>query len=331
MSEMKRYLVTGGSGFIGSAVIAILLAEGHTVVNLDLKSPDDPGAKNSWVECDIRSRPSIESIVPDFDPNVIIHLASDTDISFGSIDKFDTTITGTSNLLDLAAELKNLSRFVHTSTQFVVRPGVAVRSDTEFAPYTIYGQAKARSELLVRDSTVPWTIVRPAVIWGPKHPSFATAIWKYIAMRLYLQPSSSGAVLRSYGYVENTARQIAVLSAADLASVGRRVFYLADGALDQSEWVDAFSIALTGRPARRVPKELLHCVAVIGEGMKLVGLKPPIDLGRFFRITTSSEVDINKTVLLTGGPEIPFSEGVRRTVKWLSQVDSKRFKAVGKV
>lgn len=118
---------------------------------------------------------------------------------------------------------------------------------------TAYGEAKAHAEasLLQWQSGVRWFTVRPANIWGPYHPSFAGAIWKYIQRRVYLHPDKLK-VMRGYGYVRNAAEQIVALMKCDPGQTDRQIFYIADGVADSALWVDSFSLALTGHAARRM-------------------------------------------------------------------------------
>src|SRR5208283_6137943 len=147
-------------------------------------------------------------------------------------------------------------------TQFVVTPGQTPKSETDFKPYTLYGEAKAVSERLVRASSLPWLIVRPTIIWGPRHPSFHDQIWAFIANRAYLHPSAATPIMRCYGYVGNTADQILAFLDADPKQ--RRVFYLGDGTINYDTWVDGFAEAITGKKARRIPQSLLLVFARLG-------------------------------------------------------------------
>jgi nucleoside-diphosphate-sugar epimerase len=205
---------------------------------------------------------------------------------------------------------------VHTSTQFVVRPGVAPPADDYYEPYTVYGAAKAESERLVRSSGLPfaWCIVRPTIIWGPHHPTFADNIWKFIRLGLYLHPSQSPEIMRAFGYVTNAAQQI--LSVALHGGAGR-VYYVGDATIPYTDWVDGFSVALRGRSAFRVPVSLLKMLGTIGDAVETLGVRAPLNSGRVFRMTTSSMVNLTPTLEVAGEPTISLDEGVERTVDWL--------------
>lgn len=317
---MRRIFLTGASGFIGSEVIDFALANGDTVKNFDVNPPTDDKAE-FWVEGDVRDRTALARAVHEFAPDYIIHLASDTDVQITDLKEFTVTINGTQNVVEVAHEVSELTRFIHISTQFVVRPGVAPPHEEYLEPYTVYGEAKAETERIVRGAELkaPWIIIRPTIIWGPRHPSFRENIFKYIRNRQYLHPVDSQPIMRAFGYVTNTAEQIYKLATADSGALERSVYYVGDQTLDYAVWADGFSVALTGKRARRIPTSLLKVMGAIGDLLKHCRLPAPIDSGRAFRMSTSSQIDLSPTLAVVGPPAIGFHEGLARTVKWLDE------------
>lgn len=292
MQNDRKLLLTGGSGFIGSEVVRLAAAQGYQIVNLDFKPPRDAGHRSFWQEVDIRDSSAVCAAIIAAAPNRIVHLASDIDVNLRALAEYKTTVDGTRNVIAAAEMLPGLERFVHVSTQYVVRPGVIPASETEFIPYTVYGEAKAETEKLICSSRLnSWVIARPTIIWGPGHPSFADQIWRRMAEGSYRHPKLAGPLKRGYGYVSNTARQMMVLMQADGQALTRTVYYLGDGMLDYDRWADAFCLRLTGRPAKRVPAAGLYALGLIGSTMRRLGLPAPYDLGRYFRMTTAAPID----------------------------------------
>jgi len=318
--------VTGGSGFIGAEVIKEALARGCTIKNLDLRPPKIAQHIAFWEEIDLRAHDQVVSSVTSFRPDYIIHLASDIDVNLKSLKDYRTITEGTKNIIAAAQSLAALRRFVHISTQYVVSPEILPKGEDDFAPYTLYGEAKAISERIVRSSTLKdWIILRPTIIWGPGHPSFAAAIWRHIALGTYLHPLAEPPILKSYGYVTNCAAQIITLMQSASSVLGRRrVFYLGDGVISYDIWVDAFAMPLTGRPARRVRKNVLYVLALCGDFLKCLGFRSPFDMGRYFRMTTSANIDLSATLAITGAPKVGFHNAVEETVRWL-EINDKRF------
>ena len=162
-----KVLVTGGSGFIGSEVIAQLLVKGAEIANVDFKPPSRPEHQGFWHDCDIRDLEKLRSIMVKFDPHYVLHLASDILVTLTRIEDYTTTINGTHNVIAAAQELPNLQRFIHVSTQYVVKPGVVPKSETDYQPYTVYGEAKAKSETFLWSSTLKdWLICGPQPFGG---------------------------------------------------------------------------------------------------------------------------------------------------------------------
>ena len=109
-----RLLVTGGCGFIGSAVVRLAVARGHHVTNLDALTyagrPENVAdvAENPlyrFVRADIRDRAALDRIIEETVPDAIMHLAAESHVDRsidGPGDFIDTNITGTYNLLETA-------------------------------------------------------------------------------------------------------------------------------------------------------------------------------------------------------------------------------------
>lgn len=168
-----KLLVTGGAGFIGSAVVRQALGQGHEVVNLDkltyaanldnLKGYDDkPGY--AFVEADICDSDAIRKVLDDHKPDTIMHLAAESHVD-RSIDGpgefIHTNIVGTFTLLNearryfdtLKGAAKDAFRFHHVSTDEVYGTLGATglfTEETPYAPNSPYSASKASSDFLAR-------------------------------------------------------------------------------------------------------------------------------------------------------------------------------------
>lgn len=165
-----RVLVTGGAGFIGSAVVRQAIAAGHEVLNLDILSyaacldnvasvADSP--LYSFLEADIRDRAAMNAAIAGFAPDAIMHLAAEShvDRSIDGPDAFVTTnVLGTATLLEaarawwMAQGRPEGFRFHHISTDEVYgtlgETGMFTE-DTAYAPRSPYAASKAGSDHLV--------------------------------------------------------------------------------------------------------------------------------------------------------------------------------------
>ncbi|MGQ0566769.1 MAG: dTDP-glucose 4,6-dehydratase [Gemmobacter sp.] len=166
-----KLLVTGGAGFIGSAVVRQAVARGHEVVNLDaLTYAANPAnvasvaASNlySFAQGDIRDRARLDQLFDEHRPDAVMHLAAESHVDRsidGPGDFIETNVTGTFNLLEAArahwtrAGRPDRFRFHHISTDEVfgsLGPEGKFTEDTPYAPNSPYSASKAASDHLVR-------------------------------------------------------------------------------------------------------------------------------------------------------------------------------------
>ncbi len=166
-----KLLVTGGAGFIGSAVVRLAVARGHEVVNLDALTyaaclDNVAGAAQSnlysFEQADIRDRTALDRIFALHNPDAVMHLAAESHVDRsidGPADFIETNVTGTFNMLEAArshwqARGRPASfRFHHISTDEVfgsLGDSGQFTEDTPYAPNSPYSASKAASDHLVR-------------------------------------------------------------------------------------------------------------------------------------------------------------------------------------
>ena len=192
-----RVLVTGGAGFIGSALVRYLVLDrGYEVLNLDaltyagnLASLRDVERKPNYgfVQADICDRAAVDAALRDFRPNRIMHLAAESHVDrsiTGAADFIRTNVLGTFALLESAREFwsesdpddRHAFRFLHVSTDEVYGSLEAKGLFTEEMPYdpsSPYSASKAGSDHLAkawqRTYGLPVVVSNCSNNYGPYH------------------------------------------------------------------------------------------------------------------------------------------------------------------
>ena len=173
---MKKIVVTGGSGFIGSNLVKFLLKKKYFVINIDcLKYSANPyNTKNLnknknyvFFKLDINNKNKILKILKKYKPEGIFNLAAETHVD-RSIDSpynfIHSNILGTYNLLETIRKYKKKIKLIHISTDEVYGDVLKGRSDEEYPykPSSPYSSSKASSDHLVQAYVRTYKI--PAII-----------------------------------------------------------------------------------------------------------------------------------------------------------------------
>lgn len=319
-----RLLVTGGSGFIGTRVIEEILRvfPSVDVLNIDLKRPKLASHLAYWRKGDLLNTSTFTDAVKEFCPTHAIHMAARTDSDGRTLDDYQTNIEGSANFIKAIKCAGSVERTIYYSTQYVVRAGTLPGSDREYRPVNLYGESKSQMEEMVRlDANLPgiWTIVRPTNIWGPWHPRYPQEFWLVGKKGQYFHPGGA-AVVRAYGYVGNVAEYTVKILAAPAHTVSGKTFYLGDPPADIKLWASAFTLALTGRSLRVVPRPVLRATALVGDVVRLTGRKFPLFTSRYRSMTQSYLVDMTPTIALLGVGRYSLEDGVKETVEWLKSL-----------
>ena len=189
---MKKVLVTGGLGFIGSNLIKLLIAKKYFVINLDKISyasnfynvkEFSNSKKYKFIKADLNNKSKILNIFKKYKPDVIFNLAAETHVDRSIDSPFDfikSNIFGVFNLLESFRKyylLNKSSKLIHISTDEVygdVLNGRSKENDT-YKPSSPYAASKASSDHLVssyvRTFGIPAIITNCSNNYGPRqHP-----------------------------------------------------------------------------------------------------------------------------------------------------------------
>lgn len=316
--ENMRLLVTGGSGFIGTNLMAHFIAKGVDVVNLDWNPPLNPEHAPWWKLCDIMDEQRMRDLFAEFKPTHVVHLAARADTDEPKeILAYQQNHIGTERVLRVVKDTPSIQRLIVTSTQFVCEAGYQPKDDLDFKPFTLYGETKRMNELAVRAAGLEcaWTIIRPTTIWGPYNLRYRDIMFRVMKKGLYFHPSNKK-VVRSYGYVGNVVWQIERMLTLPVELVSGKVFYVGDQPIDLRIWVETVSKRLTGKPVRYIPTWLVRGIALGGDILKVLHIPFPITTGRYRSMTSDYVTPMDRTISALG--EAPFSleQGVDAIVRW---------------
>ena len=189
-----KIMVTGGAGFIGSAVVRLAITKGYSIVNVDvltyaacLRNLDSIADCPRYVfeQIDIQDRTALDAVFAKYNPDAVMHLAAESHVD-RSIDgpaKFiETNVNGTFNMLEAARSYWQTHgkpekfRFHHISTDEVfgsLGPMGMFTEDTPYDPRSPYSASKASSDHLVRawyeTYGLPIVLTNCSNNYGPYH------------------------------------------------------------------------------------------------------------------------------------------------------------------
>ena len=243
-----KILVTGGAGFIGSAVVRLAIARGHSVVNVDaltyaacLENVACVSTSGNYFfeHADIRDRNSLDIIFETHQPDAVMHLAAESHVDRsidGPAEFIETNVNGTFNMLEAARTYwqahgkPETLRFHHISTDEVFGslpddPSVRFTEETPYDPRSPYSASKASSDHLVRawheTYGLPIVLTNCSNNYGPYH--FPEKLVPVIILNALagkpLPIYGNGSNIRDWLYVEDHAD--ALLLVLEKGSIGR--------------------------------------------------------------------------------------------------------------
>jgi UDP-glucose 4-epimerase len=295
-----RILVTGGSGFIGSHVLDVLVERGHAPVNFDrVESPHHEGDAIETVLGDATDAGALAAAMDGCD--AVIHLAAMADVNDVQKDPEGAEVANARATLAVleAARRAGVRRVVYGSTIWVYSdvPETEVCEQTRLEPPAhLYTATKLAGELYCRSYAelydVEYTVLRFGIPYGPRARD-ATVLAAFTRKALGGEPltvAGSGDQTRRFVYVEDLAA--GVVLAAEEPAAANRIYNLTG-----SETTTILEIAEAVRDLVG-DAEIVHTPARSG------------DFG-------GKEVSSERALAELGwAPVTPFREGARRYVEW---------------
>lgn len=312
-------LATGTSGFLGRAVAAELVAQGHEVRTLQRRPSGVAGVTDilgSVTDADVRDR-AVDGA------EGVVHLAAKVSLAGDEAEFRAVNVDATVGLLD-AARAAGVSRFVYVSSPSVAHAGSALAgvgadpaSPTD--AHGAYARTKAEAELIAlgRDSAaMPITAIRPHLVWGPGDTQLVERIIDR-ARRGRLPLLNGGTALIDSTYVDNAASGIAAALRRTDAAHGR-AFVLTNG---EPRPVGDLLAGMCRAAGVRPPRWSIPAAVGRGAGSlieKVWALRPGEDeppMTRFLaeQLSTAHWFDQRETrAALDWAPAVSIDEGLRR-------------------
>lgn len=161
--QRKRVLVTGGTGFLGKRLVQKLLEKGNEVIVFSRNFHDDLPEDVKPVIGDIRDKAALSKAFQDID--VVYHLAICLNESDPNM--HDINVKGTRNVAELCKQ-HGVKQLIYMGSSGVLgETKTPAKEDFPYNPKTGYEKSKMEGELIVKNSGVPYTIIRTTIIIGP--------------------------------------------------------------------------------------------------------------------------------------------------------------------
>jgi len=326
--QHPKAFVTGGTGFIGRAVVRKLVARSYQVTALARSEHGAAALRNMGVTAvigDVTERESMREGMRGSD--VAFHIAGVYDYTRGEVARCESVnVGGTRNVLELAHEL-NIPRIIHTSTLAVFGDTHGDLPDELYyagGPFlSEYDRTKWLAHYDVAEPLIaqgaPIIIVMPGAVYGPGDTS-----WLAYTMRLFhrgLLPVLPGPeTTLCYAHVDDIAEGL--ILAAEKGLPGES-YILAGPAVPWGEMIE-FWVQLTGKrpPAIAIPARFARRLApVLGDIEAIISL-PPAFSGELFRLHGVSYTGRSDKARTDLGWRIrPLQAGMSDTFAWIAATE----------
>lgn len=329
MKTNRTVLVTGGGGFLGGAIVRLLVARGEHVRSLSRGSyPELSRLGVTHITADLTDAAAVRNACRDVE--AVFHVAARPGVWGKYNDYYRANTEGTLNVI---AACKNcgVARLIYTSSPSVIFNGRDMEGVDESAPYpdcyeTHYPRTKALAERAVLEAArdgLPAIALRPHLIWGPGDINF---IPRLLARASKLRRIGSGMNKVDTIYVDNAAwaHVLAEERLKETPSLSGHVYFISqDDPISLWEMIDRM-LAAGGCPpvTKSIPPGLARFAGALCEGIYAVlGIKSEPPMTRFLanELATSHWFNIEAAKRDLGyRPRVSTEEGLKRLAEWLN-------------
>ena len=324
-----KILITGASGFIGSFIVEEALKRGFETWAAVRKSSSREWLKDErihFIELNLSSKAQLTEQLRDKDFDYVVHAAGVTKC-LNKADFHRINTEGTKNLAEALLEVKMpLKRFVFVSSLSIFgaikeqEPYEEIRESDTPQPNTEYGRSKLEAEQFLATTTLPYIILRPTGVYGPREKD-------YFIMAKSIKGHSDFAVGYkrqdiTFIYVKDVVQ--AVFLALDKGENGRQ-YFLSDGKVYQSTTFSDLIHEELGRPwwiRITAPVWVLRIVTFFGEYIgRMTGKVTALNNDKYNILKQRNwRCDIQPAIDELGyQPTVKLEQGVKETIQWYKE------------
>ncbi|MFY0651222.1 MAG: NAD(P)-dependent oxidoreductase [Cyclobacteriaceae bacterium] len=296
-----RYLITGGSGFVGTHLISQLLNEDNEsqILNIDLVQSNIKDKRVQTIIADIRNLDLIKLVDAHEQIHVCIHLAAlCKEPGFDWDEYFETNYAGTKNVLNLCSHL-NIKKVLFTSTMMVYRAGEERRNERSLtSPDTAYGISKLLAEKELQKwaagmSERYYCTLRPSVVFGKYEKGNFTRLYYALKGNRFAFVGRKSTV-KSCVYVKDLCNAL-IFFMENKKPRTYNFAFIQDYSIGQIVLVfkEVFNLK-SYTPV--IPIQILLPVARIFKIFDSIGIKNPIHPRRIQKLYYSTNIDSNSII-----------------------------------
>lgn len=322
---MNKYIIFGGSGFIGSHLVRELRERGiSNILIADIAEPTgDMFAGTRFVRCDVRHPISLEIASK---PATVVNLAA-VHRTPGHPDHeyFDTNVKGANNITRFCEETGSTTLWF-TSSIAVYGPTETAKSEqSELTPNSAYGKSKFEAEQIHRmwqqkNSAHKLIIVRPAVIFGRGENGNFTKLAKALKNGLFVYPGRKDTI-KGCGYVEDLVASLFFMEKQQENSVLYNFCYPHHSSI--KEICETFSnVARYRKPLGTIPLSLMVNAARPFQLLNALGIKNGIHPDRMLKLVKSTNIVPAELIKRKYPYRTDLEEGLRR---WMADFPAGEF------
>ena len=329
---MKKILITGASGFIGSFIVEEALARGMEVWAGVRKSSSRRYLQNErihFIDLNLDSKEQLKQQLSSHTFDYIVHAAGVTKC-INKADFFRVNTEGTHHLVDALIELQMpLEHFVFISSLSVFgairekQPYEPIRDTDTPQPNTAYGQSKLEAEKVIkkRSTPFPYTILRPTGVYGPRERDYflmAKSIKGHSDFSVGYQQQDI-----TFVYVKDVVQAVFLALHTPHSTLHTpRCYFLSDGEVYQSSTFSDLIIKEMGNPwclRIKAPIWVLRVVTFFGEWIgRLTGKISALNNDKYHILKQRNwQCDIQPAIDELGyKPQYNLERGVKETIAW---------------